>query len=194
MNAYLAQLRPMERRLVVGVALVLVLVLNWWFVWPHFADWGRLQARLAKARTELARNTAAAAQTPALQAQVNTFKSAGESVAQEDQAIDLMRTIQSQATACGFSIQNYSRAVVRTNDAFFVEQVQNINVTATEEQLVDFLYKLGSGASMIRVRDLELQPDPPRQRLNANIKLVASYQKNPKPAAPAAKPSTPPAK
>jgi hypothetical protein len=42
---------------------------------------------------------------------------------------------------------------------------------------------------MIRVRDLELQPDPPHQRLNANIKLVASYQKNPAPA-PVAKNST----
>ena len=46
-------------------------------------------------------------------------------------------------------------------------------------QLVDFLYKLGAGASMIRVRDLTLQPDPPRQRLTADIRLVASYQKNP---------------
>ena len=54
----------------------------------------------------------------------------------------------------------------------------NINVQATDEQLVDFLYKLGSGASMIRVRDLELQPDAPHQHLTANIRLVASYQKN----------------
>jgi hypothetical protein len=46
---------------------------------------------------------------------------------------------------------------------------------------------------MIRVRDLELQPDQPRQRLVANIKLVASYQKNP-PAASAAKTSTAKAK
>ena len=71
-----------------------------------------------------------------------------------------------------------SRPTTRTNDAFFVEQIQNINVTATDEQLVDFLYKLGSDASMIRVRDLELQPDPPHQKLNANIRLVASYQRN----------------
>jgi hypothetical protein len=61
-----------------------------------------------------------------------------------------------------------------------VEQTQTITVHATEGQLVDFLYKIGSGASMIRVRDLELQPDPPRQHLAANIKLVASYQKSPK--------------
>jgi hypothetical protein len=32
---------------------------------------------------------------------------------------------------------------------------------------------------MVRVRDLELQPDAARQHLNANIRLVASYQKNP---------------
>jgi Tfp pilus assembly protein PilO len=182
MKKYLAQLRPLERRLVVGVAVVLLVVLNAVFIWPHFSDWGDLRARLEKARSDLARNQAAAAQIPALQAQVKTFASEGEFVAPEDQAINLMRTIQSQASASGFGIQNYSRALMRTNDAFFVEQVQNINVIATEEQLIDFLYKLGSGASMIRVRDLELQPDPPRQRLAANIKLVASYQKNPAPA------------
>jgi len=61
--------------------------------------------------------------------------------------------------------------------------VVNINVLATESQLIDFLYKIGSGASMIRVRDLELQPDALHQRLNANIRLVASYQKNPTPTA-----------
>ena len=67
--------------------------------------------------------------------------------------------------------------LTRTNDAFFVEQVQNVNVSGTDESLVDFLYKLGSDASMVRVRDLELQPDPPHQKLNARIRLVASYQR-----------------
>jgi Tfp pilus assembly protein PilO len=67
--------------------------------------------------------------------------------------------------------------LTHTNE-FFVEQIQNITVSATDEQLVDFLYKLGSDASMIRVRDLELQPDPPRQKLNANVRLIASYQRN----------------
>jgi len=56
---------------------------------------------------------------------------------------------------------------------------------------VDFLYNLGSGNSLIRVRDLSLRPDPPRQQLSGNVKLVASYQKNPsKKPAPAAKPPT----
>ncbi len=191
MKKYFAQLRPLERRLVVGVAVVLVIVLNAVFIWPHFKDWGNLQTRLTKARSELARNQAAVAKIPALRAEVKKFESEGEFVALEDQSVNFMRTIQSQSSASGVAIANTSRQLTRTNDVFFIEQVQNINVTATEEQLVDFLYKLGSGASMIRVRDLELQPDPARQRLSANIRLVASYQKNPV-SAPAAKtkPST----
>jgi Tfp pilus assembly protein PilO len=199
MKKYFEQLRPMERRLVVGVGVIFLVVLNAVFIWPHFSDWGRLQGRMVKARSELARNQEATAQIPSLEAQVKQFASEGEFVAPEDQAINLMRTIQSQAAGCGFGIQNFSPTRMRTNDAFFVEQVQNITVVATEDQLVDFLYKLGSSSSMIRVRDLNLNPDPPRQRLSASINLVASFQKNPRPSsaatnAPAAKPSTAKAK
>ena len=193
MKKYLAQLRPLERRLVVGVGVVLLVVLNGLFIWPHFSDWNDLQQRQAEAQRRLKLYETAVSQIPALQAQVKTFESEGEVVAQEDQGINFLRTIQAQAQACGVGVVNPSRQITHTNDIFFIEQVQNIGVTATDEQLVDFLYKLGSGASMIRVRDLELQPDLPRQRLVANIKLVASYQKNPKPAT-AAKTSTAKAK
>ncbi|MGC9941807.1 MAG: type II secretion system protein GspM [Verrucomicrobiota bacterium] len=178
MKQYFDQLRPMERRLVIGVAVAVFLVINWWQVWPHFSDWGDYSRRLDNARAKLGVYQTAAAQIPKLQAQVNAFESAGNVVALQDQSINLMRTIQAQASESGFGIQNFSRQLTRTNDVFFVEQVQNITVQATEEQLVDFLFKLGSGASMIRVRDLELQPDSPHYHLSANIKLVASYQKN----------------
>ena len=182
MKKYFAHLRPMERRLVVGVAVVLVLVLNAVFIWPHFADWGKLRGRLDDAHRKLKLYQAGIAQIPALAADVKKFESAGEFVAPEDQGINFMRAIQGQSAQSGVAIVNTSRQITHTNDAFFVEQVENINVLATEDQLVDFLYKLGSGASMIRVRDLELQPDPPHQRLNANIRLVASYTKSPPPA------------
>jgi hypothetical protein len=33
----------------------------------------------------------------------------------------------------------------------------------------------------VRVIDLELQPDGPKMKLTGQIRLVASYQKNPKP-------------
>ena len=178
MKKLFAQLRPLERRLAVGVLVVFILVLNWVFIWPHFADWDNLKGRLDAAQKELARDQAIIAELPKYQAQVKVFESQGEPIPTPDMAINFLRTIQSQANASGVSIASMSPQTTRTNDAFFVEQIQNINVTATDDQLVDFLYKLGSGASMVRVRDLELQPDPPRQKLNARLLLIASYQRN----------------
>src|SRR5207245_1679588 len=40
-----------------------------------------------------------------------------------------------------------------------------------------FLYDLGSGDSMIRVRDLDLRPGATGTNLSASITLVASYQR-----------------
>jgi hypothetical protein len=178
MKKFFAQLRPLERRLAVGVLVVFILVLNWVFIWPRFSDWSNLRHRLADAQQKLKLYQTTILQTSNYQAQVKGFESQGEFVATEDMSINFLRTIQAQALASGVVLVNPGRSLTRTNDAFFVQQIQNINVTATDDQLVDFLYKLGSDVSMIRVLDLELQPDPPRQKLNANIKLVASYQRN----------------
>ena len=178
MKKYFAQLRPLERRLAIGVLVLLFLVLNYVFIWPHFSDWGNLQRRGDDARRKLKLYQTAIAQTPAYEAQVKSLESSGEFVALEDMAVNMLRTIQTQSAQSGVGIISPGRAIMHTNDAFFVEQVQNINVLGDDKQLVDFLYKLGSGASMIRVRDLELQPDAAKQHLNANIQLVASYQKN----------------
>ena len=178
MKKFFAQLRPLERRLAVGVLVVFILVLNWVFIWPHFSDWGDLHARYLNAGRKLNLYQATILQTSNYEAQVKVFETQGEVVATEDMAINFLRTIQSQATASQVEMGNMSRSTTRTNDAFFIQQIQNINVSATDDQLVDFLYKLGSDVSMIRVLDLELQPDPPLTKLNAQIKLVASYQRN----------------
>ncbi|MEI6194657.1 MAG: hypothetical protein WCS42_10035 [Verrucomicrobiota bacterium] len=188
MKKYFAQLRPLERRLAIGVLVILFLVLNYVFIWPHFSDWGNLRRREDEALRKLKLYQTAIAQRPAFEAQAKSLESAGEFVALEDQSVNMMRTIQNQSTQSGVQIVNTSRQLTRTNDAFFIEQIQNINVLGDDKQLVDFLYKLGSGASTIRVRDLELQPDAAKLKLSANLRLVASYQKN----APVASPKTVP--
>ena len=176
MKKYFAQLRPLERRLAVAVLVVLFLVLNYVFVWPRFSDWSRLRYNLAEAQRKLALYRTTIAQSTQYAALVKKMEGAGGTVAPEDQAINFIRTIDSQSARSGVGIINTSRQMTRTNE-FFVEVTESINVTAGDQQLVDFLYKLGSDASMIRVHDLELQPDPAHQRLNANIRLIASYQK-----------------
>jgi hypothetical protein len=42
MKKYFEQLRPMERRLAVGVIVALILVANYIFIWPHYGDWDGL--------------------------------------------------------------------------------------------------------------------------------------------------------
>src|SRR5262249_38432002 len=186
MTSYLDKLnlKPFEKRMVVIVATVLFFVLNWWFVFPHFSDWNRVQFRMTKARRTLATFQREVSQTNTFARAVKQLESEGYSVAPEDQALHFNSTKEKIAAESGVIIGQTSRPSSRTNQ-FFLELWQNINVQTKEQQLVDFLYNLGASNSLIRVRDLSLRPDTPKMNLNANIRLAASYQKRPQP--PAAK-------
>ena len=179
MKKYFEQLRPMERRLAVGVIVAVLLVANYIYIWPYFGQWGDLDNKTNQAHQTLKMYQDGIDQMPVFEQKLKKFESESEFVAPEDQAITFVSTIQNRSANTGVSILNMPPSIVHTNDAFYVERVENISVLATDEQLVNFLYQLGNDPAMVRVRDLELQPDPPRQRLNASIMLIASYQKTP---------------
>jgi type II secretory pathway component PulM len=194
MTTYLDTLRPFEKRMVVGVAAMLFVILNFWFVVPHFSDWGRARIRMSKARVSRAKFQTEIDQIPNYNKMVRELESEGAAVPLEDAAIHFSAAITEQQAKSGVNIMRTGRQTTRTNQ-FFLEQTQPISVQSKEAQLVDFLYNLGSGNSLIRVRDLTLRPDQPRHELSAEIKLVASYQKNPsKSAAGAVKSASPAAK
>ncbi len=177
MKKYFEQLRPMERRLAVGVIVALILVANYVFIWPYYGQWGDFDRKIDEAHRTLKDYQDTIAQTPMIQRKLKPFENQGEFVPADDQSVNFLRTIQKTSADAGVAIVNNSRSTTVTNDAFYIEQVQNISVVATDQQLVDFLYRLGMDPAMVRVRDLELQPDGPRQHLDASIQLVASYQK-----------------
>ena len=189
MKKYFDNLRPFEKRVVVGVALAFFVVVNLWFVFPHFGDWGRAQARMEDAQAKVAKYLGEINQIPTYQKQIKSLIDENLEVPAEDQANQFSRAIQMQQAQSGVNVTSTSKQQTRTNQ-FFLELSQNIGVQSGEQQLVDFLFNLGSGNSLIRVRDMSLRPDAPRQALSANIKLVASYQKTyssrPAPAKPAA--------
>ena len=192
MKEYFARLGSMERRFIVGVALVLFVLLNWIFVRPLFADWAKYQARRQKAAATIQKFEDTIALAEKYKPLVTKLESEGMSVPAEDQTVNFMLTIQSQAAATAVGINSSTRMPEKTNQ-FFIERVQNVATVSGESELVNFLFSLGSGDSLIRVRGLSIRTDPPRQKLTANVTLVASYQKKvaPKPAAPA--PTTKPA-
>ncbi len=180
MTRYLDRLnlRPNERRLVVFVGVVVFIVLNVWFVWPHFGDLARAKARLARARLNLEKYQLAAAQLPEYESRVRELEKDNPAAAREDQSVELLRVVQSTAGKSGVNIMNVGKVTTKTND-FFIEQSLGITVQAKEEQLVNFLYELGMNEAMIRVRALSLRPDAPRMQLGGNVTLVASYQRKP---------------
>lgn len=195
-------LRPFERRLVVIVGIALFIVLQYFFVWPYFGAVGTTNARREKAKGTLAMRQNEISQTNKFVKELKMLEGEGLAVPPEDQATDLARTINYQAAQNGVTPQSLSRPNTRTNE-FFLEQSVTITTLSTEEALVNFLHTLGSGTSLIRVRELTLRRDQSQQKLSATIQLVASYQKKPAvrsttpaPAAPAAavnKPAAPPA-
>jgi hypothetical protein len=187
-------LRPFERRLVVGVGTVVFIVLNMVFVWPHFSARGKALDNLEATRKLLAKFEKEVGEAPESQRKVRALESEAEPVPPEDQGLQFLRTIQTQAAQSGVTLTGTSRETIRTNSQFFIERSQTITIVAAEQQLVDFLFNIGAAGSMIRARDLSLRPDAPRQHLGGSVKLVASYQKKapPKPA-PAATASSKPA-
>ena len=178
MTSYLNKLTPNERRLVVFVGVVVFAVLNVWFVWPHFGDLQRAKARLYRAQNRLNEYQLAASKLPEFEKRVRELEKDNPGAARDDQSVELLRAVQSTAGRCGVNIMNVGKVTTKTND-FFLEQSLGITVQAREEQLVKFLYELGTSDSIIRVRALSLRPDPPRMQLGGNVTLVASYQRKP---------------
>ena len=53
-----------------------------------------------------------------------------------------------------------------------------IDFSGKENQIVDFLWKLGESDSLVRVSEMRVRPDKNRYKLEGWMELTASYQKN----------------
>jgi Tfp pilus assembly protein PilO len=179
MMSYLDKLnlRPFEKRLVVGVVAVLFIVFNAWFVFPHFSDLSEAKARKAKAQEKLDKWQKECDQIPKYRAAIASIVGESQDVPPEDQQYQFSSTVQMKQAQSGVTVDSTGRPTTQTND-FFVKLTQTIGVRSEEPKLVDFLYNLGASGSLIRVRGLTLHADPPKHQLIATVTLVASYQKN----------------
>lgn len=186
-------LRPQERRMVVIVGIVIFIVINVVFVRPIFGEYGRTMNDMSKAQQQLNRYQTEINKKPQYERQLHELESSGSFVAQEEQASKLMGDVTSQAALSGVTVTRYDptpRGASGKTNSFFEEQTMSISVNMGEKELIDFLYNLGSGGSLVRVRNLNLSPEVPnRYRLQGNLTLVESFQKKP-PAKSAATAST----
>lgn len=183
-------LTPQERRILIGIFLVVVFVLNYLFVWPHFGEWsktrrdlGNMYNTISNYNREIARDTA----PNGYRAQLSKLRQQGGTVEMSEQ-VQLQRTIHQQASRTGVDVNSTSPISTHgASNAFFEDQSTEITFDSREPQLIDFLYNIGNDPAMIRVSQLNLRPaDQNRYRLSGSITLTASYSKRPAPAAAAA--------
>lgn len=187
-------LRPQERRLVVMAVAVLAVVLHFWFVQPFFREWGQVKAELDKAERTLKSYQAEIARTNEYEAKRLKLEIQGSSipVEQQAQASILSGKILDVAKQSGLNVGNitpltHSRTV-KSNESFD-EQAINLTVNpSAPQELVDFLFAIGSGDVLVRVKELSVNPDGSRTKLMGTMKLVASFQKKPPTPVPPAKP------
>ena len=172
-------LSPQERRLVVIVLMVIFVLLNMWFVWPYFGDWGRIENEIQKNRATLDKYQREIAKRPIYEAEQKNLETTGsEMLASET---DLQRIIEAQAA--GASVQLGRRTPLRgqgvKTNQFFQEGGLAIDFTSGGKEVVDFLVGIAAQNAMIRVRDMRLGPDGTHTKLSGTMTFVGNFQARP---------------
>ena len=190
-----------ERRLVMIVIVVLMLALMW-MVWGMIPSPELTQNKITKAQTQLNSFTNEISKIAHYESTIRALEGLGSAVIPIEQEVDMRAFINSLTAASGVEITSRASAEPKTSD-FFIEQSMTIRFSSKESDLVNFLRKLGSSDSMMRVSQMRVNPDKNRYRLGGSMTLTASYQKDvkatkPKPATevkpkPETKPETKPA-
>jgi hypothetical protein len=174
-------LRPQERRLIALVAIVLFVVLNIVFVWPHFGDWGTIKIKQERAEHTLQTYETEIQKTKGYQVKLRELESAGSSVVPDEQELDLVRVVDTQARLNGLyliAMDTHAKQSATQTNRFFEEQYVTLHATSDNDQLINFLVSLTSTNSLIRVKDLTLKPaDIAATKLDEQMTLVASYQR-----------------
>jgi hypothetical protein len=196
-NDFLGQLNltVQERRIVMVIFAVVIVVLNYLFVWPRFGEWSRINKQLNDMRNTMTNNNRLILQDTnptngwrKLVAQYALKEGASVSEHPVDPQVQLQNAIMLQARKTGVNVQNYNPGSVKTNQ-FFEEHSTVISVESQEPQLISFLFDMGNDPAMIRVGKLDLKPaDQNRYHLRGGITLTANYSRKP---AAAVAPATP---
>lgn len=177
-------LQPAERRMVLVAMVVMTLLLSYWFVWPKWGEYQKIERGLEETGRMKARYLAETTKTNGYAKRLLELQNTGAQLAGDDAANRLQADVNREAAAAGVQILSMIPSTVsarvggsQTNQ-FFDDLQVTVALNAGEPELVSFLYALGSGASMVRVRDVSnLRLDPTQTRLTATITFVASVQK-----------------
>jgi len=183
------KLTPSERRLVVVIGAVVFLVVNYWLVWPRFGDFAALSHEIETLDQKREQYEKEVARRPAYDALLRKLQAAGSVLPAGEERIQFRSDMERLAREVGIAVPRWGevlpeRGVGTATNAFFESiSLSMSQISGAEEQFVEFLHRVGSSNSTIRVKELTLAPgnyDPRAQgktNLVGTVKLVASVQK-----------------
>ena len=166
------------------IGTVIFVLLNYWFVWPFFGDWGKTKTEIARNRTTLDRYRREIGQKPKYEARVRELETTGSEMLSNEN--ELQRIVLMQAAAAG--VQTGGSSVTRNSSGntnqFFQEASISIPFHAGGKELVDFLVGIAAQNAMIRVQNMSLRPEQSQTRLGGTLVFIGNFQQRPSTNAP----------
>tara|TARA_Y100000588_G_C14062026_1_gene841872 strand:+ start:248 stop:1009 length:762 start_codon:yes stop_codon:yes gene_type:complete len=165
-----------ERRVVMFVLVVLIGVLAW-MAFDMIPKPDQTNVKINKINRDLKSWQTERGNVDSYKRQINELEGMSSAVVQEEQEVDMSRAINKLEAASGINVSRQGRVNTETNN-FFIEKSMRIDFSGKENQIVDFLWKLGESDSLVRVSEMRVRPDKNRYKLEGWMELTASYQKN----------------
>ena len=165
-----------ERRVVMFVLVVLIGVLAW-MAFDMIPKPEQTNVKINKINRDLKSWLKERNSVGTYKDQINKLEGMSSAVVQEEQEVDMSRTINKLEASSGINVSRQGRVNTETNN-FFIEKSMRIDFSGKENQIVDFLWKLGESDSLVRVSEMRVRPDKNRYKLEGWMELTASYQKN----------------
>lgn len=165
-----------ERRVVMFVAVVLIGVLAW-MAFDMIPKPEQTNVKINKINRDLKSWKIERFKVDSYNEQINELEGMSSAVVKEEQEVDMSRTINKLEASSGINVSRQGRVNTETNN-FFIEKSMRIDFSGKENQIVDFLWKLGESDSLVRVSEMRVRPDKNRYKLEGWMELTASYQKN----------------
>ncbi|MAS76218.1 MAG: hypothetical protein CMO57_07455 [Verrucomicrobiales bacterium] len=165
-----------ERRVVMFVLVVLIGVLAW-MAFDMIPKPEQTNVKISKIKRNLQSWQKELNSVSSYKNRIKELEGMSSAVVKEDQEVDMSRAINKLEALSGINVSRQGRVNSETN-TFFIEKSMRIDFSGKENQIVDFLWKLSEGDSLVRVSEMRLRPDKNRYKLEGWMELTASYQKN----------------
>ena len=168
-----------ERRLVMSVVVVLMVVLAW-MAFTSIDDPGETNAKIVKAKNNITKFNAEIAKDAGYKKRIAELEGMNSAVENRNQEVDLRSKVARLKRESGLNIYDFGKQTSKPGD-FFVEQSMRIQFNGKEEQIVNFLMRLGGDEdSLMRISRFSVSPDGQSNptKLRGLATVTASYQKD----------------